>query len=179
MQSKKTLTTMVFLAAVALSGSASASTYNVLTPVDQALYVNLAMSPVGSFSDTYNFTIDSQSDMAASATNYHLPIGTIDVLDISNLNMSIFNAANNLLASSSSGFSVFGTVPAGEYHALVTGNGHGASGGSYVISLATSYVLAPAAVPVPAAAWLLGSGLIGLIGVAHRNGSKANGDLGL
>lgn len=169
MQSKKTLASIAFLAAVALSGSASASTYNVLTPVDQALYVNLAMSPVGSFSDTYNFTIDSLSDMAASVTNYHLPIGTIDVLNISGLNMSIFNAANDFLTSSGSGFSVFGTVPAGAYHALVTGNGHGASGGAYIISLGTSSVLAaPAAVPVPAAAWLLGSGLIGLIGVARR-----------
>lgn len=27
---------------------------------------------------------------------------------------------------------------------------------------------APAAVPVPAAAWLMGSGLLGLIGVARR-----------
>jgi len=158
---------MVLLAAVALSGSAAASTYNVVTPVDQALYVNLAMSPQGSFSDTYNFTIGSLSDMAASVTNYRLPIGTIDVLDISGLNMSIFNEANDLLTSSSSGFSVFGTVPAGAYHALVTGNGHGASGGAYIISLATSSVLTPTAVPVPAAAWLLGSGLIGLVGVAR------------
>ena len=32
----------------------------------------------------------------------------------------------------------------------------------------TYSVPAPAAVPVPAAAWLLGSGLIGLVGVARR-----------
>lgn len=35
-------------------------------------------------------------------------------------------------------------------------------------SAQTSFTLAPAAVPVPAAAWLLGSGLLGLVGVARK-----------
>lgn len=38
----------------------------------------------------------------------------------------------------------------------------------YITTAAAAYASLPAAVPVPAAAWLLGSGLIGLVGVARR-----------
>ncbi|MFZ5620256.1 MAG: VPLPA-CTERM sorting domain-containing protein [Pseudomonadota bacterium] len=43
-----------------------------------------------------------------------------------------------------------------------------AADGSLIYSLAG----APTAVPVPAAAWLLGSGLVGLVGVARRRAAK-------
>ena len=36
-----------------------------------------------------------------------------------------------------------------------------------------TYSVAPSAVPIPAAAWLLGSGLIGLVGVARRRSPQA------
>lgn len=41
--------------------------------------------------------------------------------------------------------------------------------GNYTLALTgTTFVTSPSAVPVPAAAWLLGSGLVGLMGVARR-----------
>lgn len=157
---------LAFFAATALSSTASAAIYTVDTPVDQLPipYVNFATTPVGSFSDIWNFTISSTSFGAASATNHQLTFGPIQILDISGLNMEI-SYEGTPLSNSGSGFSVFNTnVLPGSYQAVITGTGTGLSGGAYIMSMAAI----PAPVPVPAALWLLGSGLIGLVAVARR-----------
>lgn len=50
------------------------------------------------------------------------------------------------------------------------GNGNGNGGGG---TQALSYISAYAVVPVPAAVWLFGSGLLGFIGIARRGGKTA------
>ena len=157
------LASLAFLAVAAMSGAASASIYNIATPVDQALYLSFTAPALGPFSDIYNFTVSTLSDLAGSVTNHQLQFGTTDILNINSLNMSVYNAANVLLSSSGSGVSVLDTnIAAGAYHALVTGTGTGTLGGAYMVSIIAQPV------PVPAAVWLLGSGLIGIIGVARR-----------
>lgn len=156
---------LAFLAVVALlSGAASASTITVAQPVDQGLYTSgtvFSSSQKGAFSNTYNFTLSSLSHLAGVVTNNRLSTK----LDIKDLNLSIYNSANTLLSSTGSGVSAFDpNLLAGSYHAVVTGTVTGSKGGSYSFSL---YAV-PQPVPVPAAAWLLGSGLIGLVGVARR-----------
>ena len=68
------------------------------------------------------------------------------------------------------GFSIFATAP--QYtDGVLTGWNYDASpmqSGDYTLALTGVGLEAPSAVPVPAAAWLLGSGLVGLVGVARR-----------
>ncbi|NWF72263.1 MAG: hypothetical protein HXY51_04335 [Nitrospirae bacterium] len=58
-------------------------------------------------------------------------------------------------------------MPPGDYHLHPAGVG--GSGGSYTLTMWGS----PAPVPVPAAVYLFGSGLIGLVGLARRKMKKA------
>lgn len=163
---KKLAVSLAFLAAVVLGGNAMASTVNVANPVDQGLYLSTTTTSIGSFSDTYNFTISSLSDLHASVTNHQLFYGSFKVLDIENLSMSIYDASNTLLSTSISGVSALnGNLSAGAYYAVVTGTSTGSAGGYYAIAMISA---PPEPVPIPTAAWLMGSGLIGLIAVARR-----------
>ncbi|HTY49943.1 MAG TPA: VPLPA-CTERM sorting domain-containing protein [Steroidobacteraceae bacterium] len=60
---------------------------------------------------------------------------------------------------------------------LVTGNGNKGTAQSYVLStqleLTTTGTLETPPVPVPAAVWLFGSGLLGLVGVGRRRANAA------
>jgi len=68
---------------------------------------------------------------------------------------------------------IYGDAYTLDYTATVpAGDPSGMGGVQYALHL-TGAVTAPAAVPVPAAAWLLGSGLLGLVGVARRRKQEA------
>lgn len=164
MKINKIAGTLAFLAATALSSAASASIYTVTFGGD-GLYEQTVDTPTGAVSDTYNFSLSVLSDASGSATNHILNIGADVVQNIGNFNFSIYDWNNALLSSTGSGIdSNLFSLGAGNYHAVVSGTASGTDGGKYSVSLYTE----PQPVPVPAAVWLLGSGLIGLVGVARR-----------
>lgn len=69
---------------------------------------------------------------------------------------------------------VYGTAYSLNYRATVPLNDPSGFGGvQYELHLEGIVNEAAPAVPVPAAAWLLGSGLVGLVGVARRKANKA------
>jgi hypothetical protein len=79
------------------------------------------------------------------------------------------NIANrsSILSTTNAGLSTFGASSGNDYYLLFSGTMLG--GQTY--QLQVSQVL-PAAIPVPAAVWLFGSGIIGLIGLARKSEVK-------
>jgi len=64
---------------------------------------------------------------------------------------------------------ITGTALDGSWDASeIFGNGNG-GGGTHALSYISAYTV----VPVPAAVWLSGSGLLGFIGIARRGGKTA------
>lgn len=165
MKINKLLASLTLVAAAVASNAVQASLFTVNTNP----YIN-NVTVAGTFSDTYNFTIATPSYGGASVTNSPLSMQllnfTNNLLDFSSLNMSIYFDSNStpLASSSVSGQSVYSLLAVGNYHAIVSGTTSGIAGGNYTIAMAS----APAPVPAPATLWLLGSGLISLVGVVRR-----------
>lgn len=132
--------------------------------------------PSYGFYDDYIFTIPGVTANAISTT-----IDLSTLLQISNLQQRLYNYATNpgitigapvggAIDAWTSPVGSFGTVAIlpttvltpGTYVLQTRGNVTGTFGGSYAGTLNLT------AVPAPAAAWLLGSGLIALAGVARK-----------
>lgn len=180
MKYQKTLVSLALAFGVITSGFAQASSVTYEMGVLSADGALRDVTPVkGGFTDFFNFTIVVPSEVATSVQNHAFKAGTKNIRDISGLTMSLFNTNGTLGnmqddtqigASLTSGESSFDNLSSGNYYTKVTGNATGTHGGYYSIQMMADPILAPVvtAVPVPAAAWLLGSGLIGLVGVSRR-----------
>lgn len=116
-----------------------------------------------SFSDEWliSYTSGATLDIATSGG-----FSSLDILY--SLNGSAFASASSFLVANGNGFNL-GPVVIGDFSPLrLILNGAG-SNSSYSVNLNNGAVApAPGNVPVPAAVWLFGSALMGLVGVSRR-----------
>ena len=141
---------------------ALAATYNV-GALSATPYVHSATLPTGSFLDTYNFSVASPALVASSAVSLDLLWGSLSLLHIGNLTLSLYDGGDNLLGSwSGSPVNLNSLLGVGSYHAEVSGQADGLSGGAYRFSIA--------AIPEPGQ-WTLVLAGLGLLGaIARRRG---------
>ncbi len=117
----------------------------------------------GFFQDSYSLTL--ADDAALSVDLQDKAAGSL--FNIERLNLSLSDAAGNVVAEAGEGESfVTSMLEAGEYKVSVTGLSQAVKGGIYSAQMKTSV-----AMPLPAAAWLFGSALIAMVGVAKRRRS--------
>jgi PEP-CTERM motif len=162
------------LAIVAALAAASASnawsvTYNIGTlPLAPAIYSNTASLPFSNtpFSDIYNFVFPVTGATASASA---VSVNVQGLLNITDINVSLFNAADVLVSAGGPGtnsqlFNVV-LVPGASYYYTVTGTANGAVGGAY------SFIASAAPVPEPEtyALMVAGLGIVGFVAARRRN----------
>jgi len=120
-------------------------------------------SPVA-FADEWTFTLTDNLIVSISVDANDSPpsfnISNFLVISDSPLIVFSFQAADNR-------YSFDGVLPADTYTFDVTGVSSGSIGGSYIGTVGATLV------PIPAAAWLFGSALLGLVAVGRRKNAAA------
>lgn len=163
------LTLTLLAAAASLSFNANAATVDWGT--HGALQTGASMAPVGSFVDTYLFSLSSPMVLTSSAVSNNLG----SVLGLSDSMVALFadvlgpdQMIGSYLFSGESGALThsFGSLLAGSYYYVVSGLGAGTMGGFY--ALASAQEAAVSVVPEPSALALMlaGLGIVSLKG--HR-----------
>ena len=145
-------------AVVGLSPTSPGPTLNV---GDLGLFASADTKGVA-FNDNYYFAISTGTLLAGSAVSVLIPTFS----QVSNFALELFNPSNVSIFSGTSAFPgdpitfSLANVPLGIYHLNVTGTYTGSNGGTYFGNVSV--------VPLPAAAWLLLSGVAGLGAMARR-----------
>jgi hypothetical protein len=120
-----------------------------------ALEVASSTTPVGSFSDSYMFTVGTPSSIASSAVSNNLG----SLLGLTGGTVTLFADAPGVdpTVGTYSFSGTFASLLAGSYYYVVSGIGTGASGGFYALASSVS------AVPEPETLALMLAGL-GIVG---------------
>jgi hypothetical protein len=182
---KGTVVGLVAVAVLALATTAQAATYDagIFTPGNgDAAHPIVITGPVtGGFLDTVNFDLGSFTHFNMTSTTNNLVTGGPGTPGA--FNSTIFRNNGDVEIDIGNGYNGAATsftnvslpdlsLPR-DYH-LHPGGFALAGGGSYTLTLWGSNGPGGPAVPLPAAAWLFGSGVIGLAGLARRKMVSAN-----
>lgn len=150
--------------------AADAYDFGTLSAAPSLLYVSVDRTPSASFEEYANFTVDALSDVSGVANTYALSFLGVNLLDIDNLSIQLWNSSHpggTALLSTFAGNNVtnwIGTLGAGQYHLDISGTfGRSAMGGQYSIALN-----AVPAVPEPQTYALMLAGLGVVAFVARR-----------
>lgn len=165
--------TLVLLAATI--SSAQAATINLGNLYEKSVVIGQTYAKGTTFSDDYIFDIMPTSSYAAIVTSINLdPYFSVSGLTVSLSGNGIAPIVRTLGVGETTIKLGAITLASGTgYDFNVSGTASGNVGGAYAGVLAAaapvSGSVATAPVPVPAAAWLMASGLIGLAGFARKS----------
>jgi hypothetical protein len=138
-------------------GALDAAPYSLNKPYTNNVSVLYTAS---SFLDVYNFSLNNTNLVSNSVNQLTLSIGAINVLNINNLTMDLYNSSNGMLAGISgvtSSGQLTTVLANGSYYIDISGTATGTGGGIYTLSAIAQPVPEPGA-------WLLLSCGLCLIG---------------
>lgn len=118
-------------------GTLDAAPYSIANP-----YVNNA-SVLGSFLDTYNFSLDNTNYVSGGISQLTLSLGAYDVLNIDGLALDLFNASNTWVAGVTGAGQITSTLTNGSYHVNISGIANGSAGGNYTFAAVAQPVPEP------------------------------------
>jgi hypothetical protein len=163
------LKSMLGILVIGIAGYAHATTLTntnpgpTLNPGDFATFGNSSTVDGYTFNDDWFFVLAS-TGAGGVVTNEPVSVSTTNLVNISGLSLSLWTESGGTkiteIASGGTDFNLPLLVP-GSYELVITGTATGALGGAYSGVVATP-------VPLPAAAWLLLSGLAGVGAMARR-----------
>lgn len=142
--------------------AAKAAIYEVGT-ISETPYVQFVSygAPAFHFTDFFNFTVPAANDVASSAQNQPLAFDVFNLLNISNLSMTLIDLDTLSPVATGAAANYVLSLGAGDYRWEIEGTTSGDFGGLYSFQIA----IRPASLPVPASLLLLAGGAALLVGI--------------